>query len=72
MIIADADYDRIDRGDWAFAWELLEPNWPNPMQIPFPTADSSTTEWQHAARNAPDYLLWLEEIHATGRASPNS
>ena len=29
------------------------------MQIPLPTDDSSTTEWQHVARHAPDHLLWL-------------
>ena len=29
------------------------------MQIPFPTAASPTTEWQHVARNVPGHLLWL-------------
>uniref|UniRef100_A0AAV1VKT3 Uncharacterized protein n=1 Tax=Peronospora matthiolae TaxID=2874970 RepID=A0AAV1VKT3_9STRA len=59
MITDDVDYDRIDRGDWASAWQLSESHWPNLMQIPFLTADSSTTEWQHTARNAPDHLLCL-------------
>lgn len=59
MITNDASCERIDRDDWAAAWELLEPAWPNPHKLPFPTANSSTSEWEKVARLAPDHLLWM-------------
>uniref|UniRef100_A0AAV1TJ20 Uncharacterized protein n=1 Tax=Peronospora matthiolae TaxID=2874970 RepID=A0AAV1TJ20_9STRA len=43
-ITDDRDYDRIDRGDWALAWELLESQNVKPMQISFLKANRSTTE----------------------------
>uniref|UniRef100_A0AAV1V660 Uncharacterized protein n=1 Tax=Peronospora matthiolae TaxID=2874970 RepID=A0AAV1V660_9STRA len=39
--------------------ELMESMWPNPKQIPFPLASSSTLEWQRVAGHVPDHLLWL-------------
>ena len=59
MLTQGEDYDRIDRDDWAAAWDLMEPAWPNPQTLPFPNANSSTLEWERVARLAPDHLLWL-------------
>ena len=59
MGTGDDGYERIDRGDWESACEMMESEWPNFKQIPLPTADISTPEWLHAVRLAPDHLLWL-------------
>ncbi|TDH65341.1 hypothetical protein CCR75_006280 [Bremia lactucae] len=59
MLANDESCDRIDRDYWAASWEQLEPAWPNPQQLDFPTANSSTAEWEWVARLAPDHLLWL-------------
>ncbi|TDH65521.1 hypothetical protein CCR75_005378 [Bremia lactucae] len=60
MLSTDTEVpDRIDRDEWAAAWEILEPEWPNSKQIPFPTVNSQTSEWKRVASLAPDHLLWL-------------
>ena len=59
MLTQAEGYVRIDRDDWAAAWDLMEPSWPNPQTLPFPNANSSTLEWERVSRLAPDHLLCL-------------
>ena len=35
MLTQAKGYDRIDRSDWAAAWDLMKPSWPNPQTITF-------------------------------------
>ena len=59
MLTQAEGYVRIDRDDWAAAWDLMEPSWPNPQTLPFPNANSSTLEWERVSRLAPEHLLCL-------------
>ena len=50
QITFDEEYDRIDVDDCEAAWDLQGDTWQHHDQIPFPTAFSSTSEWQRVAR----------------------
>ena len=64
QITFDEVYERIDVEDWEAAWDLQGDAWQHPDRIAFPTAFSSTSEWQLVARYAPEQLLQLVKLFA--------